>query len=247
VPHVRRQRQIPPGVALLHEDAALLAVAKPSGLPSHATPDPFRDHLTAAVARLLSQRDGTAGYLGLVHRLDADTSGLVLFARSEAGMRALSAAFQQRTVQKTYLALALSPTNGSVQAGLVRNHLRDFGKGDRPVRAVRSGGDRAETALDFPVQSERGVLVVAQPKTGRRHQIRVHLADLGLPILGDRLYGDETAAPRLMLHAWRLAFPHPDTGLVLHLACLPPADFVARAHQLGLDLAALDNTTVNPR
>jgi 23S rRNA pseudouridine1911/1915/1917 synthase len=163
------------------------------------------------------------------HRLDRDTTGLVLFAKDRSVNRALADAFAGRRVLKQYLALCRG--RPPAPAWEVRNHL---GRMSPPGRAARygprsSGGDPAHSEFRVVRRGpEETVLVEARPHTGRSHQLRVHLAGSGLPIVGDVLYGGEPAG-RVLLHAWRLSLPHPVTGTELTLQCPPPADFEAAA------------------
>ena len=227
--------------ALLYCDEALLALAKPPGLPVHATPDAGRDHLLAAVGRLLVRRGLAANGLGLPHRLDVGTSGLIVLGRQPEVTAQLSALFAARRVQKTYLALTgrVEPLPESRLE--VRNHLA--ANKDRkgvPVVPVRAGGDAAWTTLAVVRQGPRAVLWQATLHTGRRHQIRAHLAGLGMPIVGDLDYDTPIAASRPMLHAARLELRHPVTQVLLRLESPLPADFQAVAARLGLsDLANL--------
>lgn len=226
--------------SLLYEDDWLVAVAKPAGIPVHATLDPHRDHLEAALGRWLVARDGAVGYLTLQHRLDVDTSGVVVLARRPEANLALARAFADRTVRKTYLALTARPDVLPQDAWTVRNHLASKKNQQPPVAAVRSGGDPAHTDFVLRQAAPSALLVEARPRTGRRHQIRVHLADAGMPILGDGDYGirdaraDSRRAPRLMLHAWRLELAHPGTGAPWAVTCPVPADMRATAMRLAM-------------
>jgi RluA family pseudouridine synthase len=195
---------------VLYEDDDLVAVAKPAGLPTVPTPDPSRASLVEAVRAWLMER-GAPGHLAVHQRLDRETSGVVLFARAERANAALAAAFAQRRVEKTYLALTASPRRG---------HADSF--------RVRSPIDGRPAVTDVAVARRlRGALLVeARPRTGRKHQVRIHLARAGLGILGDDRYGSASGrAPRLMLHAARLELDHPVTGRRLRIACAPSADF----------------------
>lgn len=204
-------------VNVLFEDPDLIAVAKPAGLPSHGTHDARRDHLVAALERFLMARDRLAGppYLAIHHRLDRDTSGVVLFAKTKRFNAEISDQFAGREVRKLYSALT-GPGPAPGETWSVEDHLRSVkGQGrERRMEAVRSGGDFAHT--DFRVRKTypRGLWIEAVPHTGRTHQIRVHLAGCGLPILGEDLYGRPPRSParRLMLHAYELVFRHPADG-----------------------------------
>jgi RluA family pseudouridine synthase len=208
---------------ILFEDAWLLAVDKPAGLPTHETADPARPHLVGLLRRFLEGRAGAgdgAPRLGVHQRLDRDTSGVILFTRDPAADAGLSRQFTSRSVQKTYHALTRPgpralPARWTVSGGLAPN----------------DDGPSEETTTEFCrlAAFPRAVLVEARPRTGRKHQVRVHLARSGLPILGDDRYGrpdpQGPVAPRLMLHATRLAVLHPVTGASLVIESPWPADF----------------------
>lgn len=221
---------------ILYEDPDLLVVDKPPGLVSHATVDPARDHLVAAVSRLLQARDGEVGHLALHHRLDRDTSGAVLFSRRAALDAALGAAFAERRVDKVYLAIVARQPSRAFPAGVTELDAYlapGKGPGGRTL-VVRSGGKPARTRVRVRQQAAGWLLVEARPLTGRTHQIRVHLAHLGFPILGDPLYGG--AAPdtkRLLLHALRLQLDHPRTGERLRVVAPPPRAFRSRFVEVG--------------
>ncbi|MEW6490641.1 MAG: RluA family pseudouridine synthase [Thermodesulfobacteriota bacterium] len=215
----------PRDLPVLYEDGECLAVLKPPGLPSGPTRDPGRLHAAALAERVAGRK------LTLLHRLDKDTSGVLLLGKTPAFSTALLDAFRHRRVEKRYLALVRGRPTESFE---VVSHLRE-GEGDRML-TVRAGGMRAETAFRVLARAREYALVEAAPRTGRTHQIRIHLAQAGCPILGDPLYGGDAAAegapvPRQMLHAWTLAFVHPATGAELRLEAPVPADFhgLARA------------------
>lgn len=228
--------------AILFEDDHLLALDKPAGLASQARRDDGFDHLLAAGRRHL-QRRGQPSNLFLVHRLDRGTSGIVLLAKDRATATALGGALATRQIEKYYLALVrtgrsgpdAAPTPWTVHDRLAIERLP--GGRRRAVRVV-DGGREAETAMrclavvdDSPWG--RILLIEARPRTGRMHQIRVHLMHSGLSLLGDRLYapGDSAqATPRPMLHAQALHLVHPTRGEPLILESPLPADF---RHALG--------------
>jgi 23S rRNA pseudouridine1911/1915/1917 synthase len=195
---------------VLYEDDVLIAVDKPPRLPTVATADPRRPHLVGLVERLLASRRGhgrSRAALGVHQRLDRDTSGVVLFVKDPAANAAVAAQFQGRTVEKTYLALTGRPAR-------------------LPPAAWRVDDKAALTDFALLEAGPGGLLVQARPRTGRKHQIRIHLAGAGLPILGDGDYGgDARAAPRVMLHAARLDLRHPVTGSPLSVASPLPRDF----------------------
>ncbi|HET7753170.1 MAG TPA: RluA family pseudouridine synthase [Anaeromyxobacteraceae bacterium] len=207
---------------LLYADAWLVAVDKPPGVP--AQPTLTRDRGT--IADLAGELVGGAP-LTVVHRLDLDTSGVTVLARTREAAAALSEAFRAGDPQKTYLALtarAPSPPDGRIDARLGADPLRP-GR-----RIVSPAGDEAATAYRTLRTGDHAALVEARPETGRTHQIRVHLAHLGAPLVGDVRYGGprrvlETSVPRVMLHAQRLELQHPGTGATLVFDAPVPEDF----------------------
>lgn len=201
------------GVPVRYEDDHLLIVAKPAGMVTH----PTRSRRTGTlVNRLLGMnvplsRGGDRP--GIVHRLDAGTSGLLVVAKDEETHTALTRLLAARRVRREYLALV----RGSVEHDAFAVDA-PLGRRGARVRVRRGTGVAAST--DFAVRERLpgATLLVARPRTGRTHQIRVHLSALGHPILGDRAYrggGDDAerlGLTRPFLHAWRLAFDHPRTG-----------------------------------
>jgi 23S rRNA pseudouridine1911/1915/1917 synthase len=219
---------------ILFEDAWLLAVDKPAGLPTHATADPRRPDLASELARFLEQRDGPRPTLHLHQRLDVGTSGVILFSRSAAADQGLARAFAEHQVEKVYLALTvrprqLPPAEFKVDVSLGRGE----GPGQRGGRPLAGpGGQPALTLVSVREVLPRALLVEARPRTGRRHQVRAHLAFAGLPILGDALYAPPSAArqaTRPLLHAARLRLAHPVTGAALSIESPLPGDILAAA------------------
>lgn len=213
---------------ILYEDADLIIIDKPPGLPAQPTLDEGRDNLFAAVSRFLEKQDGGSSYIGVHHRLDRDTSGIVLFTKSRRVNAAVAEAFSKHQVVKVYQAVTATNLRNKLQTEwIVRNTIGKVSSKAKRTKygAVRSGGELAETSFRIIERHPRGIWIEATPKTGRTHQIRVHLSEQGLPILGDDLYGDEKLAPRLMLHACRLTFPHPITGMEVSVTSPLPVDF----------------------
>lgn len=220
---------------VLHEAGGLLAVDKPSGLISHASVDPDRDDLVAAVRRYLEARDGTCAHLAQHNRLDRDTSGVVLFSTRPDLDRALGDAFAERRVHKTYYAIVKveSQPFPSGTTELDGYLAPGKGRGGR-TEVVRSGGKPSRTLVRSLVRADGMELVEARPLTGRTHQIRVHLAHLGFPILGDDLYGgDHPDVKRLLLHAARLELDHPQSAE--HLTFLAPLPRAFRSRFPGVE------------
>jgi 23S rRNA pseudouridine1911/1915/1917 synthase len=218
-------REAPPpasdlaGITIVHEDAHLLVIDKPAGLLTVATESEKTDTAFARLNDHLAARN--AGRPFVVHRLDRDTSGLLLFARSADVRDELQANWD--AVTKTYLAVVEGTPHEA--EGVVENYLTE-GR-DLRVRASKHPGKDAKRAVScYKVRESRGdySLVEVMLETGRKHQIRVHMAGLGCPVAGDKMYGSTTnPAKRLCLHAWRLAFDHTTTGDRVELESpLPP-------------------------
>ena len=210
---------------VLFEDAGLIAVDKPAGLPTVATADPRRTHLVGLVQRLLAGRQSPRDplpYLGVHQRLDRDTSGVVLFTKDPAVNSALAAQFAAREVAKTYVALTARPARLPPSAWRAEASVDPDADG-----AARTRGRPAVTDFRLVEALARALVVEARPRTGRKHQIRIHLARAGLPILGDDAYGGAAArrAPRLMLHAARLELRHPKGDARVGIESPLPADF----------------------
>jgi 23S rRNA pseudouridine1911/1915/1917 synthase len=251
LPELADDAPIPEDIPLdvLYDDPAFTVVNKPAGMVVH----PAKGHWTGTLVNALQFRFDSLSTVGgerrpgIVHRLDRDTTGLLIVARDDKAHRELSAQFEQRTVQKEYLALV----SGSPE--------RDSDYIERPIgphptsrekMAIRLPEDGGKEAVTFyqVVDRFRGhALVRCKPRTGRTHQIRVHLAHVGCPIVADKAYsgrdkltlgdvlGDPSAPDadvvlidRQALHAHTLRFTHPSTGQDLEFVAPPPADF-ARA------------------
>ncbi|HZZ86248.1 MAG TPA: RluA family pseudouridine synthase [Anaeromyxobacteraceae bacterium] len=222
-----------PPARLLFADADLCAVDKPAGVPAQPTLTTDRGALPELVGALLGAP------VTLVHRLDRETSGVTAFARTAEAARALAEAFRAGGPEKTYLALcakAPMPPEGRVDVPLGPDPLR------KGMRKVDARGDAAATRYRTLAVGPYGeALVEARPETGRTHQIRVHLAHLGAPLLGDTRYGGprrvgELRAPRVMLHARRLELAHPVTGATLAFEAPVPEDFATMARELGITI-----------
>lgn len=205
------------GLNLLYEDAHLLAVDKPSGLLS--VPGRGERMADCLISRVQLRHPEAM----VVHRLDMDTSGIVLMGRGPDAQRSLSQLFMGRQVDKRYEALVhgvLQADDGEIDLPLITDWPR------RPRQKVDAVQGKPSLTR-FRVMERLGstTRVSLEPVTGRSHQLRVHLMALGHPIVGDDLYGpagDRAAAGRLMLHACHISLPHPGTGAVLSVSCLTP-------------------------
>ena len=214
---------------VLYEDDSVIAVDKPAGLPTHGNKDGDRPSLTGLVER------HTGRPVFVHHRLDAGTSGVVLFAKAAEANASLARSFAGREVDKTYVALVARPPIDWPSEMTIDTPILVSDNGS--VRVDRAGVP-AKTRLRVLERRADCLLLEARPVTGRKHQIRVHLASLGAPIRGDARYGGPAAA-RLMLHAARLELRHPLTGEQLAVVSPRPEEFGARA--------ALSRSSRSPR
>jgi 23S rRNA pseudouridine1911/1915/1917 synthase len=201
---------------LLAVDEHLVVVDKPAGLLSEAPP-----YRQAANLHALAQ--ARFGPLTLLHRLDRDTSGVLVLARTADAARTLSVAWQAHTVAKEYVAIVAAP-NLLAATGRISARLAPHPQERERVVVVAKGGQGAVTRYAIVARAAGRCFVRLWPDTGRTHQLRVHLALLQAPILGDRLYGDPQAAPRLLLHARQITLPAvAGEGVRTFTAPLPPA------------------------
>jgi 23S rRNA pseudouridine1911/1915/1917 synthase len=224
---------------ILYEDRWLLVAAKPAGVLSQPAEE-NRAHdvsFDQIVLRALALREGRRPFLRLLHRLDRVTSGAILFARDPRALPHLTRAWSSGQVERVYLAVVEGkPATEAFEIDKPitrdRNHTWRF--------QADPSGKSARTEVRVLAESDNGLAVVrCRLITGRTHQVRVHLASVGHPVLGDRLYGSIRAAEaiRPLLHAVSLVLPHPDSGETLRVTCPPPTDFLGHVPH-GLDLLA---------
>ena len=231
-----------------HADDHLLVVEKPTGVVTQ----PGKKHESSSLLNGLFcrfgnelQNLGADRNWGLLHRLDKETSGLVIVALRTRAYDHLLDQFKRRLVKKTYWAIVSGvpmPTQGVIQKPIAEI------VGKRKKAVIRRDGKPSITAYRI-LQSANGVsLIEARPKTGRLHQIRVHMAALGHPLLGETIYAGKIAlpnVPRLCLHATALSFIHPDTGHRLGIASPWPKDLRKALKRLGLSEPMSDSGQVN--
>jgi tRNA pseudouridine32 synthase/23S rRNA pseudouridine746 synthase len=220
---------------LISEDAHLFAFNKPAGLAVQGGSG-VEESLEDLLAALAKPRRKPPR---LVHRLDRETSGLILAARTQPAAAFLSQAFAERRVEKVYLAIVCGGTP-SPESGEISLKLRKTKRGGIDLMEISSaaGAQDALTRYRTRAATPHAALLELRPETGRMHQLRVHLAAIGRPIAGDGKYGglfsiDGVAIPGLMLHAETLRFPHPD-GSLRRLAAPSPEAFRETARALGL-------------
>ena len=233
-PAVPEAQDIP--LTILYEDADLAVVVKPCGMVVHPAAGNEDGTLVNALLHHLDSLGGIGGELrpGIVHRLDKDTSGLLLVAKNDAAQLALSEQLSERSMEKHYRALVegnLREDAGRIEAAIARS------KKDRKKMAVDEEGREAITEWTV-LERGRGVtLLDVHILTGRTHQIRVHCKHIGHPVCGDPIYGSSKGAkvPRLMLHAYSLTFTHPRTGERMTFTAELPEAFLRGMKSNGIE------------
>jgi 23S rRNA pseudouridine955/2504/2580 synthase len=216
--------------AIVYEDTHLLVIDKPAGVAVHGG-----SGVSYGVIEQLRASRPQAKFLELVHRLDRETSGLLLLAKKRSALTHLHEQMREGTTDKRYLTMVAGDWKNPRQHVKLPLHKYTTADGERRV-VVQAGGQEAHTVFNLLRKWQGYALLEAELKTGRTHQIRVHLASSGFPILGDEKYGDfalnkqlqkatdtRGALKRMFLHAYRITFQHPETGAPLTLtAPLPP-------------------------
>ena len=216
-------------LAVLYEDEDLIVIDKPAGMVVHVG----RDHEKGTLVNALLHRWKEAGELssgsaafrpGIVHRLDKETSGCIIVAKNDATHTALATAFAERTINKTYIAIVVGKPR-------LRKGTISIPIGRHPVQRLKMtarrppAGRESTTDYELLASTDRHSLVACFPRTGRMHQIRVHLQQLGLPIVGDAIYGKRETWSRHLLHAWKIEFTHPRHGKKICVEAPLPAIF----------------------
>ena len=220
---------------VVYEDGDVIVVNKPKGLVVHPAPGhPDGTLVNALLYHCGDSLSGIGGELrpGIVHRIDRDTSGLIIAAKNDYAHQKLSAQLQDHTLARTYACIVvgnLREDSGTVDAPIGRS------PGDRKKMAVVPDGRRAVTHWEVVARYPGHTLLRCRLETGRTHQIRVHMAYIGHPILGDTVYGAKKAVPGLQgqcLHAVGLRFLHPRTGELVELHCPLPESFLRQLEKL---------------
>lgn len=255
-PGVKRER-VPPELSpeevaavramVMVQDDQVLALDKPAGLSSQGG----RGQVNTLDELLWAFRRSNGNRPRLAHRLDRHTSGVILAAKTKPAAAFVGKAFMERRVRKTYLALAPpgGPATGVVDVPLRREEIGREAY-SRVAAPGQPGAEPALTRWRTLAAGPDAALLEVRPETGRMHQIRVHMAHLGRPLIGDVRYGGALTAaggpaPRLMLHAWSIDIPHPSGGRRAYRAD-PPDDFRRVAAACGLDLEAALERRVSP-
>jgi 23S rRNA pseudouridine1911/1915/1917 synthase len=219
-------------LAILFEDDALIVVNKPAGMVTHPAHGSASDTLVNALLAHVAALPGETIRAGLVHRLDRDTSGLLVVAKTEAALATLGRAMQKRYITREYRGIVTGVPRD--REGTIRGAIgRD--PNNRQKYAIRTDGKPATTHFALRETLHDAAELTFTLETGRTHQIRVHLAAIGHPIVNDPVYGKRdrtTALPGQALHAWRLAFKHPVTKERLAFEAEPPPAYLATLDQL---------------
>lgn len=212
---------------IIYEDNDLIAINKPAGMVVHPAPGNRSNTFVNALlfhCKTLSNPENNLRP-GIVHRLDKDTSGILLAAKNEEAHRKLIEQFSLRKIEKQYLAICIGlPSDQKISAPIGRNPTK------RKEMTVKDDGKEAMTDITHLAQKDNISLILAKPKTGRTHQIRVHMKYINCPILGDSVYGSERTnkkfnCSRQLLHAYTIQFIHPKTNQIMKLSAPLPSDF----------------------
>ncbi len=236
---------------ILHQDDDLLVLVKPAGMVVHPAPGHWDGTLVNALLFHATGLSGIGGVArpGIVHRLDAGTSGVMVVAKHDTIHRALTEQFTVHSVQRHYFAVVHRVPN--VDRGTIRSQLSRDPDSRLRITSVEKGGRRAVTHWEVKARGDRVALLECRLETGRTHQVRVHLTEAGHPILGDRVYNRRDCVPTAplrtrvealshpLLHAWLLAFDHPGTGKRVRFVAPPPADFIETCEAAGLPIPTI--------
>ncbi len=220
---------------VLYEDDDLLVIDKPAGLAVHPAPGHPSHTLANAIVAHLPDLPENGGWQrpGIVHRLDKDTSGVMVVAKSNAAQLSLTGQFKNRSVAKTYLVLVkghLTPEEGVIEAPIGRDRRHR----ERMAVVAEEKGRAARTEYTVIEYLGGYTLLEVRPETGRTHQIRVHLAAIGYPVVGDAVYGVKSPhLSRQFVHAARLGFKHPATSDYMEFTAELPADLAQALRDIG--------------
>ncbi|MCL1849450.1 MAG: RluA family pseudouridine synthase [Clostridiales bacterium] len=244
----------PMDLAIVYEDDSLLVINKPKGMIVHPAPGSGDQTLVHGLLAYCTDLSGINGVLrpGIVHRLDKDTTGLLVVAKNDEAHRSLAGQIQDRRMQRQYLAVlwgVIGEPAGIVDAPIGRDPR------DRQKMAALPGGKDAKTSYTVLDRLKDKTVVLCDLHSGRTHQIRVHMRLLGFPVVGDQKYGrrkDDTIWQSQALHAWKLSFYHPVSSEEMHFYALPPESFLrflteeGAAHSLALIKAGVSGQLGHP-
>lgn len=219
---------------IIYEDEYYIALNKNAGTPTHPSHDHYSDTLANGISRLYQDR-GIPFVFRAVNRLDKDTSGIVIFAKTAISAAAFSQLQQKQQIQKKYIAIVKGQLTGE---GSIKGFIRrkDNSIMLREFSQTKTNDDAMFSHTDYSVisTSDQYSLVDLTLHTGRTHQIRVHLSNIGHPVLGDGLYGDDQDHPRHYLHAYSMVFTHPFTEKQIFLKAEIPRDFKIIINSTGI-------------
>ncbi len=227
----------PEAIALeiLFEDEHFLAINKPAGMVVHPAPGhPCGTFVNALLHHCQTLSSSDPLRPGIVHRLDKDTSGVLLAAKTPQAHQQLVRLFAERKIEKKYLAICVgTPKEGLIEAPIGRHPVRR-----KEMAVIEAGGKEAKSVVRVIAKNEALSLIEVLLITGRTHQIRVHMRHLSTPVLGDAIYGVPRAnlkfnASRQLLHANSVRLPHPVTCQPIEIQAPPPSDFLAYAHSIA--------------
>lgn len=224
IPQKKQKTPSAPYEFILFENEDLIVINKPAKILSQPSLDKKRPHVTSFLRKQYPKKYPE---LHLIHRLDFETSGCLLVAKNKKACEYYMELFKQQTIQKTYH--AISTASQEPKGFVIKNHLSTFKQGTS-IKSVQSGGKVAETHFQC-LKHQRGMaLMECQPKTGRSHQIRVHLAEKGLPIIGDKLYSKSVTKmslelDRQLLHAYKISFREMKSGKNMEVTAKWPDEF----------------------
>jgi 23S rRNA pseudouridine1911/1915/1917 synthase len=226
-PSIQKHQPSPENLpfAIVFEDADLLVVNKPAGLLTSTVPNEKRPTLLAAVRDYVAQTQRMAN-VGLIHRLDRDVGGLLVFSKNDSAYQSLKSQFFHHSVHREYRAIVHGVPKPP--AGRIENRLVELANGSVRATRVPGKGQRAVTQYELRKSQGNRSLVKIVLHTGRKHQIRTHLASKGNPVVGDAVYGPDPEATRPMLAAVRLTLKHPRLGNELTFTAPIPEDFAIR-------------------
>ncbi len=232
-------------IDIVYEDSYIAVINKQAGMVVHPAHGHYSGTLVNAILYHIKDLSGINGEIrpGIVHRLDKDTSGLIVIAKNDKVHAALTEMFQEKKIKKTYLAILKGKLNKS-EGKVVTQIGRD--KIDRKKMTVIDDASKGKIAItNYRVISQNSLftLVKVNIETGRTHQIRVHMRHLGYPILGDSVYGRKDNEKRQMLHAYRLKFLHPVTGNPMEFAGEIPEDFQRALKKSDLEIDEITRLT----
>lgn len=239
----------PVPIDVLHEDGQLIVLCKPAGLVVHPGAGNWHGTLMNG---LLFHRPALAALprAGIVHRLDRETSGLLVVARTERAMSSLAAQLADRSMGRRYLALVAGrcPAGGCIDAAIARDEVSRVRMAAVPTGRGRPARTWFRTLARGRIGEREVSLVECRLESGRTHQIRVHMHSIGHPLVGDTLYGGPVLAgfARQALHAWRLQLRHPADGRAVSWSSPMPADMVALCEAAGIDAGAAQRAAAAP-